>query len=969
VAAQPAPKFAGLLQQLRAEAGLTQEELAEAAGLSPRTISDLERGVHRLAQQDTARLLADALGLDGQVRGLFLAAARGQVPAAEVLAARSGLRGSVDNDTGHQADVERPPRVVTSSPYRGLAAFEEKDAGFFCGREAATAQVLGRLARMVTGTGLLVVSGASGAGKSSLLRAGVVAQLRKSGLAGAPEAAAWPYLVFTPTRAPLDELALRMGLLARVDAASVRRGLEADPAGFALTARQAALMRPPASAEVLEGSATGQGQRRVLLVVDQFEELFTLCPDEGQRRGFITALHAAVTPGHGPDQAVAALVVLGVRADFQARCAEYRQLAGAVQDRYLLTAMTERQLRMAITEPAKKAGSAVDADLVEVLLAEARAGQCDGSVAGVLPFVSHALDQAWQLHADGTLTLADYERVGGVEAAVATGAYRAYEHLPPARQAAARQVFMRLAAPNGDGIDAAERVTRVELTDGKSAPEARDVAEVLEAFAAERLLTLEADTVAISHRVLLTAWPLLRDTWLAGTRGDRIVRDRLRHAAAEWAGRSRDPSYLYLGSLLSAAAGAAARISGAPAHHPPLSQTEREFLDASGRADRYRTRRRHVLLAFLIALAMALAAVGVLAVRVVYQAAHQGDVAISQQLISQSLLLGPADPALSKLLSVEAWRLNPSDDARYAMLAAATLPDIAVIARRTGPVAFSSNGDLLATDDVKGSLWLWDVANSRPAGPPFTGLAGLVLSAGFSPRGDLLAAGTSAGITRLWNATTRLPIGGPLTSHDGTVLSVAFNPGGTILATGNSDGTVRLWDVATRRPVAAFYGHGAINSVAFSPQGSTLAAGSEDGTVRLWDVATRRPVAVLNGHAGFVLSVAFSPQGSTLAAGTENGTVRLWDVATRRPVAVLNGHAGLVWSVAFAPHGNTLATGSADDTVRLWDVSAGGSSKRSIAGSPGSAIAQHICAAVGRSLTRAQWAQYVPGREYQRVCP
>ena len=110
-------------------------------------------------------------------------------------------------------------------------------------------------------------------------------------------------------------------------------------------------------------------------MVDQFEQVFTQCPDEGQRRAFITALCAAAGAGHGPDQTPAALVVLGVRADFEARCADYPQLAGAVQDRYLVTAMTERQLRMAITEPAKKAGSRVDDDLVEVLLADVRTRQ------------------------------------------------------------------------------------------------------------------------------------------------------------------------------------------------------------------------------------------------------------------------------------------------------------------------------------------------------------------------------------------------------------------------------------------------------------------------------------------------------------------------------------------------------------------------------------------------------------------
>jgi hypothetical protein len=173
----------------------------------------------------TAVLLAGALGLTGPAGELFVAAARGNVPAAQVLAAAEG--------------AGPRPGAVTGSPYRGLAVFEEQDAGWFFGREAAAVALLERMSRLLAGTGLLVVSGASGAGKSSLLRAGVLPRIREDGLAAAPGAASWPCVLFTPTRAPLDELALRVAPLAGADAAAVRRGLAADPDGFALTARQA----------------------------------------------------------------------------------------------------------------------------------------------------------------------------------------------------------------------------------------------------------------------------------------------------------------------------------------------------------------------------------------------------------------------------------------------------------------------------------------------------------------------------------------------------------------------------------------------------------------------------------------------------------------------------------------------------------------------------------------------------------
>ncbi|MBV9095392.1 MAG: helix-turn-helix domain-containing protein, partial [Streptosporangiaceae bacterium] len=646
VTGQPALSFAGLLRQLRTEAKLTQEELAAAAGVSPRSVSNLERGINRTAHKDTAVLLAGALGLTGPAADLFVAAARGNVPAAQVLAAAKSAG-------------PRPGAVaVAGSPYRGLAVFGEQDAGWFFGREAAAAAVLDRMSALLAGAGLLVVSGASGAGKSSLLRAGVLPRIRAGGLAAAPAAAWWPCVVFTPTRAPLDELALRVAPLAGADAAAVRRGLAADPGGFALTARQAARAGPPGPAGKSDGRPARLDERRpgrLLLVVDQFEELFTQCDQDGQRRAFIAALHAAATAGHGPDKAPAALVVLGVRADFEARCADYPQLAGPVQDRYLVTAMTGRQLRMAITEPAKKAGSAVDDDLTGLLLAEVRNGQPGTFGAGVLPLLSHALDQSWRSRTGQAVTLADYERAGGIDGAVAASAQRAYERLTPGQQAAARQVFTRLTATSAEGVDTADRATRAELAEGKSPAEVRDVEAVLEAFAAERLLTLAAGTVELSHEALLTAWPLLRDSWLADTHADRIVRSRLRTTAAEWARQSRDSSYLYSGSLLQAATDTAARIGANPARHPPLGQTERDFLHVSSGAHRRTVRRRQAVIAGLLALTLtALTAAGIAArnaataARNAASASHQHAIALSRQLAAESLNIDGTQPVTAR---------------------------------------------------------------------------------------------------------------------------------------------------------------------------------------------------------------------------------------------------------------------------------------------------------------------------------
>jgi WD40 repeat protein len=843
----------------------------------------------------------------------------------------------------------RPPRIAFSgevdSPYRGLLPFEERDAALFFGRATAADKILQLLSGLLSAVpALMVVSGVSGAGKSSLLRAGVLPRIAEvgHGLTPAAGAAPWPHPVLTPARAPLTELSDHVAPLVSTDAATLRQTLRADPSGFALTALEAARAR--------QGPGARREPHRLLLVVDQFEQVFTQCTDEGERRAFITALHAAAATGHGPDQVPAAMVILVVRADFEARCTVYEELAEAVQNRYLVLPMTRDELRMAITAPAQMAESAVAGALVEELVRAASttpsptASAPTASGAGVLPHLSHALDQAWRIRAGDEITLADYARAGGIERSIAVSAERAYESLPPARRETAREVFIRLTATSPEGMDTADRCTKAELTEGKTPDQAADVEAVLEKFAAERLLTLAEDSVEISHDSLLAAWPRLRDTWLTKHRDDRITRTRLRDAVAEWVRNSRDPSYLYRGTVLQTAAETAEKIAADPAHHPPLTQDERDFLRAGDGARRRTARWRRTAITGLAVLTGAALATAVIAVLIAATAAQQHATALSRQLAAQSLTTDLTDPVTARQLAVAAWSVAHTTEANSAMttlLAEQSQQGMLPAEARTGldAVAFSPDGQLLATADWDGTVRLWNPATSRPVGSPLTLSGNGIGTAGvaFSPNGKLLASAVSLGSGQLWDAATRRPVGDPLpvdttdtTGTGGGAGVVAFSPDGTLLATAGSDGTVRLWNPATSDPAGAplrAVRGGAVDGVAFSPDGTLLATADSDGTVRLWNPATGHavgtPLRAVRG--GAVDGVAFSPDGTLLATADSDGTVRLWNPATRQPVGAplpaVSG--GDVDGVAFSPDGTLLASAGSDGTVRLWNPATG----------------------------------------------
>ncbi|MFI6642490.1 hypothetical protein [Streptomyces sp. NPDC050504] len=768
-------------------------------------------------------------------------------------------------------------------PYRGLARFEPGDAEVFFGR----APLVDNLLDLTRTYRCAAVVGPSGSGKSSLLRAGLIPRLRQT---PEPEPRPAAIRVLTPGEHPVRT-----------------HGSVLEP-------------------------APGQGDTHIL--VDQFEEVFTLCPDPAERAEFIAMLLAAREP------ASRLRVVLGIRADFFGRCLEHPGLVDVLRDAGVpVGPMRPEELREAIVKPAAARGLIVERALTAQLVEEV-AGEPGG-----LPLLSHALLETWRRRSGRTLTLRAYEATGGVRGAIAQTAEELYAGLDPEQAALTRRVLLRLIAPGDGTADTRRPADRTELEAG--GPErGREVDAVLDRLARARLITLDGTAVHLAHEALITGWPRLT-AWIEDDRNRLRVLRRLTQAAVAWRDLGRDAGALYRGVRLAEAE----EFFSGTGHDGDLTPLEREFLDA-GRTTRTRERRRH---RGLVGSAVLLLVLALIAGTVAWQQNRAGEherlASAARRAATAAEGLRTSDPRTALRLSVAAWRLSRIPETHSALLGALAQPELPPFTPPGGSPeskSLSADGRTLFSAEAN-KLTQWDLRTRRASATYRTPFGADIspLEYQFSPDGRFLTAPTGVGEgLRLWDVRAGRWHGRPIgpapeptdpvspdtespdpaadegsagfeVSVSGASTSVGFSQSGHSVLVKVGD-RVEVWDVrsGTRKFARTFAGGNDLLLGDVSPDGRFLAL-CTPSEMRLWDLrADRRADTAwtVRPSCGTEGTPWFTPDGRALAVQDENGLRRV-DVSSGKELPRLHQVAPV--SFVFSPDGK-FAAGVGSGDILLW---------------------------------------------------
>ena len=807
------------------------------------------------------------------------------------------------------------------NPYKGLLAFQSADSQDFFGRERLVQEVLDRIGevnsnRIEVGSNLLLgnanlsrflaIVGPSGSGKSSVVKAGLIPALWRGDLLK-PEH--WFVIEVVPGSHPMDSLEVALAKIATTYTANLRELLQRDQYGLI---RAAQLVLP-------------NGDSELVLVIDQFEEVFTLVRDEAARLQFINLLVAAVT-----DSRSRVRIVITLRADFYDRPLRYPEFGEMVRSRMVtILPLTAGELERAIIRPAERVGVNYEPGLVASIIAEVNYQP------GALPLLQFTLTELFERRVGLLLTREAYESIGGVIGALAKQADTVYHELPQAGQEAARQMFLRLVTLGEGTGDTRRRVPRSELMAITSNQDLME--DVMDTYAAYRLLLLDHDpatrapTVEIAHEALIHAWEQFRE-WLTESREDLRIQRLLMAATEEWMSASHDPGFLATGGRLVQLEALAGKGRVA------LSKDERIYLDACISERIQRDNQREVqqkrmlrlqrsIIIILIVFLLTAVALAVVALASRNDALSQSRIAFSRQLAAQALaeLRNPiGNDEYAALLAIRALNEDYDPVADGALVEAAFRLPLRAFSGHTDEVysaVFSADGRYVLTGSGDQTARIWDIATGQVV-RTFSGDGGKVYAVAFSPDENYILTGNEDHTARLWNTVTGQVVL-TFTGHSEGVESVAFSPDGQYVLTRSAeDGTARLWDANTGQQLQVLTEDGA-RGVAFSPDGNSMLVSDRDNTATLREISTGQIIQTFRGHSGSVYSVAFSPDGTYVLTGSLDNTAKLWDVATGQEVYRLQGHSSSVRAVAFSPDGNYILTGSSDHTMRLWEVATG----------------------------------------------
>ncbi len=819
------------------------------------------------------------------------------------------------------ADFEARPKVC---PYRGLLAFREEHARFFFGREEFTE----RLVEAVERTPFLAVVGPSGSGKSSVVQAGLIPALRQGALAGSEP---WEFAIFRPGRNPLRQLAVPLVSLLEPEMDEVTRLAKVDE--LAIHFREGRVSLSDAAGRVLEKHS---GMERLVLVADQFEELFTYEESEPERKIFLSHLLEATEKRDGSPTAI-----LTLRADFYSHCLGYRPLADRLERRVVnLGPMTEEELRRAIEEPAKSVGMGFETGLVERILEEVRGEP------GALPLLEFALTELWEGQRGGLLTHEAYEEFGGVGGAIAQRAEREYGRFSEEEKGSARRIFLNLITPGEETEDVRRQAALAEILPEEPA-RVEAVHKLVKMLADARLITTgreEAsgeETLEVAHEALIRGWERLKG-WVQEDRAFLEWLKGLRVDLARW----KESGELLRGKPLTYA------LDWLEKKGEDLSAEARRFIQASAR----RERQRRILTFTAVAVAFVLISFAALyawgqrnvaieqrqvAVAAQTAEAKQASTAIAERNISFSRELAAAAishlevaPELSLLLAIEAVETERTVQAEDALRQAVTSPWRATLRGHTGHIvsaAYSPDGRWIVTTGEDVGEWsglisedrtvrVWDAQSGQQK--MVLTHTDIVNSAAYSPDGRWIVTASNDGTARVWDAQSgqqKMVLRG----HTNAVISAAYSPDGRRIVTASWDKTARVWEAASGQQKMVLQGHLAV----YSPDGQWIVTASGDGTARVWDAASGQQKRVLKGHTESVRSVAYSPDGQWIVTASNDGTARVWEAASGQQKMVLQHPDDFaVESIAYSPDGQWIVTTSSSWAARIvlvWDAGNG----------------------------------------------